>query len=107
MSNSDDPGPFDPDFWMDPETISEERLIKFTRESAAEAESRREEQRKGNAFKRLFAVYVVVLFTFVLFYCGAVIHDPAVSSDVKRWAFGVFTFVLGAFAGFIIPRPTA
>jgi hypothetical protein len=51
-------------------------------------------------------VYVLVLLSVVLAYTGYLIYDPSVSSDVKRFAFGIWGLVLGGVLGYVTPRPS-
>jgi thiosulfate reductase cytochrome b subunit len=94
---------FQPAFWANARTITEPSF-KYTQESRAEAAFRRREQEKSNTLRRLVVVYVLVLISVVLAYTGYLIYDPSVSSDVKRFAFGIWGLVLGGVLGYVTPR---
>ena len=94
---------FQPEFWANARTITEPSFT-YTHESQEEATFRRREQEKSNTLKRRIVIYVLVLLSVVLGYTGYLIYDPAVSSEVKRFGFGIWGLVLGGILGYITPR---
>jgi hypothetical protein len=105
LPNQDPASRFRPEFWANAQTITEPS-VRYTQESRAEAAFRRREQEKNNALRRRIVVYVLLLLSVVLGYTGYLIYDPAVPSDVKRFAFGIWGLVLGGVVGYVTPRPT-
>jgi hypothetical protein len=104
-TNENPASTFQPEFWANARTITEPSFT-YIQESREEAAFRRREQEKGNTLKRRIVVYVLVLLSVVLAYTGYLIYDPSVSSDVKRFAFGIWGLVLGGVLGYVTPRPS-